>query len=67
MEKLLNAEETAQRLNTTPDRIYALARQGLIPTVHMGRLVRFSESVLDEWIRSGGRRLSDKRGAGAVR
>ena len=62
MDKLLNAEETAQRLNTTPDRVYAMARQGLIPAVHMGRLVRFSEPVLDEWIRSGGRRLADSTG-----
>lgn len=35
-------------------RVYECARLGLIPSVRIGRQVRFDEDELREWIRKGG-------------
>lgn len=52
--RLLTAKETAEILRVTLPRVYELAREGLIPSVHMGRQVRFDETKLREWIAQGG-------------
>lgn len=54
MEKLLMAEEVAEILNMTKDRVYSLARQNLIPHVRIGRQLRFSYRAIEEWISRGG-------------
>lgn len=35
-------------------RVYECARLGLIPSVRIGRQVRFDEDALREWVRRGG-------------
>jgi predicted DNA-binding transcriptional regulator AlpA len=37
--------------------VYELAREGLIPSVKMGRQIRFHESKIMEWIEQGGTAL----------
>ncbi len=54
LERLLIAEEVAEILKVNKDRVYSLARQGVIPHVRIGRQVRFSESALHDWILRGG-------------
>ena len=52
--KLLTAAEAADLLNVTEWRVYQLAREDRIPTVRLGRLVRFSPDAVKQWIDSGG-------------
>ena len=35
-------------------RVYECARLGLIPSVRIGRQVRFDEDALREWVKKGG-------------
>jgi putative molybdopterin biosynthesis protein len=51
---LLTAKETAAILKVTLPRVYELAREGLIPSVRMGRQIRFDETKLLNWIEQGG-------------
>lgn len=55
--KLLRVDEVAARLDLSEPRVYALARQGILPSVRLGRQLRFSPEVLEEFIRSGGKAL----------
>jgi excisionase family DNA binding protein len=55
---LLTAKETAGILKVTLPRVYELARTGLIPSVRIGRQIRFHEPKLMEWIEKGGSALS---------
>lgn len=60
---LLTVDEAAEVLRVSRQRVYAMARAGLIPAVHMGRQVRFSETAIRTWICEGGRTLqSEVRG-----
>lgn len=52
--QLLLALEAAELLRLPTNRVYELAKQGLIPCVHIGRYVRFVEADLITWIRAGG-------------
>ena len=52
--RLLTAKETAGVLQVTLPRVYELARLGLIPSVRMGRQIRFDEDKLREWATRGG-------------
>lgn len=53
--RLLTAAETAKILGLSMDRVYALIREGIIPAVRLGRLVRIDSVALEEWIRQGGK------------
>ncbi|RIV17909.1 DNA-binding protein [Alicyclobacillaceae bacterium I2511] len=53
--KLLTLIEVAEILQISEDRVYQLAREGIIPVVHMGRQLRMDEEKLDEFIKSGGK------------
>jgi excisionase family DNA binding protein len=55
--RLLSIQEAAERLNVSPWRAYDLARQGLLPVVRLGRSLRVSETVLEQFIADGGRAL----------
>lgn len=55
--KLLNARQVAERFGMPVERVYALARQGLLPAVRLGRQVRFSAAALEEFVRNGGKAL----------
>jgi excisionase family DNA binding protein len=52
--RLLTAKEVAAILGVKPARVYELSRIKLLPTVRMGRQVRYDESALLEWIKAGG-------------
>jgi excisionase family DNA binding protein len=51
MDKLLTAEEVADRLGMRTDWVWAQARANRIPHVRLGRYRRFRESAVDEWLR----------------
>lgn len=55
--KLLTAREVADRFGVPVDRVYAMARQGLLPVVRLGRQVRFSAAALEDFVRHGGQAL----------
>jgi excisionase family DNA binding protein len=69
--KLLKVQALAQVLGVPRARAYELLRLGTIPSVRIGRSVRVDESVVRNWISSGGRGLTSVRegqdagGAGA--
>jgi excisionase family DNA binding protein len=50
MDRLLTAEEVAERLGMRTDWVWAQARAGRIPHVRLGRYRRFPESSLDAWM-----------------
>ncbi len=52
--KLLTAKQVADALQVTPARVYEMSRENLLPTVRLGRQVRYDEDALREWIKSGG-------------
>jgi excisionase family DNA binding protein len=58
--RLLTAKETAEILQVTLPRVYELAREGLVPSVRMGRQIRFDEIALREWITRGGARQDEQ-------
>jgi excisionase family DNA binding protein len=51
MDRLLTAEEVAERLGVRTDWVWAQARAGRIPHVRLGRYRRFRESALEAWFR----------------
>lgn len=48
--RLLKVEEAAHYLNFHPETMYELARRGIIPTVKVGRAVRFDRVELDKFV-----------------
>ena len=63
---LLTAKETARLLQVKLPRVYELARGGLIPSVRMGRQIRFEETKLVEWVEQGGRALEKEEATNAA-
>lgn len=53
-ENLQSAASIAVLLGTSPHRVYQLARAGLLPSVRLGRSVRFSPPAVRAWIEAGG-------------
>jgi excisionase family DNA binding protein len=53
--KLLRLPEVARILDLKEDRVYALAREGIIPIVRIGRQLRVDPDKLQEWIDNGGK------------
>lgn len=54
MKRLLTATDVAERLGITEDAVYRLTRQKVLPSVRIGRMIRFDERALEEWIQKGG-------------
>ncbi len=50
VDRLLTAEETAERLGVTTQWVWAQARAGRIPHVRLGRYRRFRESAIEAWV-----------------
>jgi excisionase family DNA binding protein len=50
MDRLLTAEEIAERLGVKTQWVWAQARAGRIPHVKLGRYRRFRESAVEAWI-----------------
>jgi excisionase family DNA binding protein len=51
MDRLLTAEEIAERLGMKTQWVWAQARAGRIPHVRLGRYRRFRESAVEAWLR----------------
>jgi excisionase family DNA binding protein len=47
--RLLEAAEVANMAGLTPGYVYDLARKGQIPTVKIGRRVRFRPDSIEKW------------------
>lgn len=58
--KLLTIPEVAEILSVSEARAYALAREGLMPVVRLGRQVRVDTEKLAEWIEEGGAGLGSE-------
>jgi excisionase family DNA binding protein len=52
MREWLTAEEAAGYLGISMSNLYTLAQQGRIPGNRLGKMWRFSEHTLDEWVRA---------------
>lgn len=52
--RLLSAADLAAKLNLPLWRVYELAREGALPTIRLGRAVRFSASSVAAWLARGG-------------
>ena len=50
MDRLLTAEEVAERLGMRTDWVWAQARAGQIPHVRLGRYRRFRASAIEAWL-----------------
>jgi excisionase family DNA binding protein len=51
VDRLLTADELAERLGMKTEWAWAQARAGRIPHVRLGRYRRFRESAVEEWLR----------------
>lgn len=51
---LIAAPEAADLLGITVHRLYELSREGVVPSVRLGRSFRYSPVALHEFIRTGG-------------
>jgi excisionase family DNA binding protein len=56
---MLLAQEAAEVLRVPRARVYELVRQGRLPAVRVGRLVRIPEAELRLWIARGGRPVTE--------
>ncbi len=54
---LLKINSVAKILDVSEDRVYTLAREGILPHVRLGRQIRIDSQVLEEFIRGGGKAL----------
>ena len=58
MDRLLTVQEVADLLGVQPSTVYQWTHEGFIPYVKLGRLVRFREGEISQWIE---KRLSQGR------
>ena len=59
--RLLTISEVSRVLRVKKARAYQLARDGVLPVVHVGRQVRVSEDALRSWVDHGGHPLNKSR------
>ena len=52
--RLLRAEEVAMRYSVSRNYVYKCAREGKLPSVRLGRIVRFDPLLLEEFDKKGG-------------
>ncbi len=55
MTTLLRSVEAAEKLDITEYQLYAKTREKIIPVVRIGRMLRWSDEALNEFISSGGK------------
>jgi len=60
LDKLIKVHDLAEQWSLSEDRIYTLAREGIIPSIRIGRTLRFSPSAIQEFLSNGGKSLSDE-------
>ena len=54
-ERLLTVTEAAKLLHLSVPGVYGLVRSGVVPACRLGRAIRISERVLQNYITAGGR------------
>jgi excisionase family DNA binding protein len=64
---LLTVAQVAERLGVTKARVYELGRCGEVPSVRIGKLVRFRSADLDRYIESNQHGAARPTGRRAVR
>jgi len=47
---LLDINQAARQLGIAPKTLYKWVERGLVPVIKIGRMVRFREKDLEEWI-----------------
>ena len=52
--RLVDVEVVAESLGLSRWRVYQLAREGVIPSVRIGKSLKFDEDKIREWIANGG-------------
>ena len=57
MTKLLNVDQVAELMGESREWVYTAARENIIPSVRLGRKVKFSEKAINEFIENGGKAL----------
>lgn len=50
MSSILNAKQASELLNINLFTLYSLSRRKQIPTIRIGKLVRYDERELEAWI-----------------
>ena len=60
MSRLLTAVQVACRIGMHPDQVYYHARKGQIPSIRIGRCIRFSEDQIERWLEAGGTPKPDR-------
>jgi excisionase family DNA binding protein len=58
MTKLLKVEDIAELFSLSEERVYTLARQGILPVIKIGRQLRFAETAINSFIENGGKSWS---------
>ena len=65
---MLRADEAARLLAVRPSWIYEAVREGRLPCLRVGRHIRFTQALLEEWLSEQGSGGRDRRaGAGVGR
>lgn len=59
--KLLTVEEVAPMLKMSRQALYEAVRRGFVPSVRIGRRIRFDLDALETWLECGGSPWSDRR------
>lgn len=59
--ELLTVAEVASRLRVTRAAVYVLVRDGVLPTVRLGRRIRVARNVLAAFVEAGGAPLPCNR------
>ena len=60
--RLLTVRELAPRLRVGVPRLYEMAREGLIPSIRLGRQLRFELTQIERWIDAGGVGFTGRQG-----
>ena len=55
MTTLLRSSDAAKKLDITEYQLYAKTREGIIPAVKIGRMIRWNEEALNDFIQAGGK------------
>ena len=50
MTKLIGVNEAAERLAVPPSWIYRWSREGKLPSIRLGKYIRFDPAKLERWI-----------------
>ena len=51
IQEIMNVEQLAQYLQIDEQTVYRKARKGEIPSVRIGKLLRFKKEIIDQWLK----------------